>query len=61
MNNTQVDKSNEALHKWVLGETYPLLQVMLEIAPMQMLEQELTGPSCSTAECGYQNTRLGWM
>lgn len=41
MNNTQVDQSKEALHQWVLGETYPLLQVMLEIAPMQMLEEDL--------------------
>ena len=41
MNNSQVDQSKEALHQWALGETYPLLQVMLDIAPMEILEQDL--------------------
>ena len=41
MNNTQVDKSNEALHNWMLGDTHPLLEVMLELLPTELSEDGL--------------------
>ena len=40
MNNKQVDKSNEAVHNWIIGDTHPLLKTILEILPGEISEDE---------------------